>query len=439
MSNQRSRWSVLPVLLAALLLPGCASTVLTAPCESPRISNLNLPFVYLVVAPYAYRGEPRSLAEPPEPGTAATRTLNEVVTLEAVRMGAEATDMNVSLLQDTGRGCKIENVYAALGDPRSRSGRHVISTIVFFWGEVFDDDAGLVVQSHLRVLWKDDDRIRIRADVGSGADRTRVEFVSDVPYQTLSFAPRRLSARPGGGGAPDLRASLAAWAVPSEENADDRRPLPRKFMFRQLKKNKAGDWAEVQDLDASGTVWIPLRGASVASILPEFSFANALASFVRFKTVSDRAAAGEVARRLDEFRGGYDASGKSAWNARPDAAADVLQGALELVRSADDGGSGSIDKARRLLDRARAALPDDAVVLTLAAMAQVPHCCATKEAAQRLGTLFETARRLDSGNRLIATNLVSWYKLARRLPPAVRPEADAAIASKLADLEEALR
>lgn len=438
MSSERPRWLAIIVMFTACLLSGCAATIMTVPCDTPKVSNFNVPFVYLVVLPYAYRDQAHSLAEPTDLGTAATRTLNEVATLEAVRMGAEATDMHVTLLEDTGGGCKIDTVYAALGDPRRRSSHNVYSTIVFFWGEVFDEEQSLVVQSHLRVLWKDNDRIRIRADVGEGAERVHLEFVSEVPYQTLSFAPRHLATSSGAGDVPELRAKLVAWAVPSEDRVEDQRPLPRSFVFLQLKKSKRGDWAEVQDLNGGEAVWIPLRHASAASILPEFSFANALADFVSFQTAPDRDAASGVVRRLDEFRGGYGQSGKSAWNVKPDAAADVLQGALQLA-GGDMGDRRSAAKARQLLDRAQAALPDDAVVLTLSAMARVGDCCTTRDEAQRLGAMFEAARQLDSANRLIATNLTNWYKLAKRLAPGVRPDSDEEIARKLGDLENALR
>lgn len=434
-----ARRSLLALILA--MLQGCASTILTAPCEAPRVSNFGVPDVYLVVMPYAYRDQPRSLVEPPDPGTAATRRLNELASLEAVRMAADATDLHVTLLEDSGRGCRIGDVYAALGNPHRRSGRNVVATTVFFWGEVFDDEKGLVVQSHLRVLWKDDDRIRVRADAGQGGDRADFEFVADVPYETLSFAPRRLPAITGDGGPPDLRTTMAAWAVPSVQHPEDRRPLPTRFMFRQVKRTKTeGAWVEVQDLRGEGaTVWLPLNDASAATLLPEFSFANALAGFIGYQKAMDPDVANGVGRRLDEFRRGYDQVGRTAWNARPDAAADVLQGALELVRGGDLGARGGTAAATRTLDRALAALPDDPVVLTLSAMARVEACCTTREAAQRVGAMFESAQRADPANRRVATNLVTWYRMAMRLPPAVRPEEVEALARKLADLEDALK
>lgn len=438
MPNTCSRWMAMLMLSLAVLLSGCSTTILTAPCDAPKVSNVNLPFVYLIVLPYAYRDQPRSMAPTPDPGTAATQRLNEIAALEAVRMGAEAKDMHVTLLEDSGRGCKIESVYAALGQPRNQADRGVFSTIVFFWGEVFDDAAGLVVQSHLRVQWKDNDRIRVHAYTGEGRDRIRLEFVSEVPYQTLSFAPRLLSTDSGDGGVPDLRSKLVAWAAPSAQKAEDRRSLPRAFAFRQIKKDKTGNWAEIQNLDDKEMAWIPLQEASASSILPEFSFANAVAEFVNHQSVPARDTAERIVHRLDEFRNGYGAGGKNIWNMRPDAAADVLQGALALARLGDIGGPSGAE-VKQLLDRAQAVLPDDPVVLTLSAMARVDDCCSTRENAQQVGAMFEAARQLDSGSRLIATNLINWYKLARNLAPEVRPDSEEAIARKLANLEEALR
>lgn len=415
------------MLLTVLALQGCAATMLTAPCDNPRVSNSSLPHVYVVMLPYVYRGT----GKPVDAYIAAAKTLNSLAGLEAVRMAAETTDVHVTLLEDNGSGCGIEYVFGAFAKPALQ--RKVLSSVVFYWGEIFEDDDRILVQSHVRVLWKSESEKRIHLDVYSGNDSAALRFSGHVPYATISFPPRSLPLNNELGGDAQLKKLFRGKASPRQDA--EWVPIPPRFVI----VGRKDEWIELRSLDTSQTVWVSVisSGNMVRSILPELSFAHALAAYMNHHKVPQVAVAKDVLHWLTVFRQGYTDEG-DPFLRKPSALADVIEGALAMARRDGDTTLHG-RRATELLDQATLLLPDNSAVLNLAAMSNIRQCCTTKEAAVKIQNLLEHARKLHSGDEEIAANLLAWYRLLETKDTRLWPYDVDDIRRRAKALEEILR
>jgi len=418
---------VLVALAVVVCAQGCSTTVLTAECANPKVSNSSVPFVYLVMLPYAYRGK----EEPSVLHQVAAVSLNDVAGLQVVRMGAETTDMHVTLLRDSGKGCDIEEVYKVFTEKHFFE-RELRSTVVFYWGEIFEVDDRMIVQSHIRMLWKNPEESLVNVDVTLPSDRSRLRFTGFVPYATVSFPPRTLPVENEEGSGLRLRMSLEAHSAPTMQA--DKVPLPKRFIISR----REGDWVELRDASTHTTSWIAVtdRGANAKSLLPELSFAHALAAYASFSRVPNNAIASDSIRWLDEFRAGYGTQGASEALRQPNAVADAVEAVLRMNEN-----RGEQDRRRvvELMDRAVGALPTSSAVLNLSAISRIEQCCSTREAASEIQRGLELARQLDAGNEMVAQNLLNWYRLLAEKDASVWPGTKEEIRRRAAELAEALR
>ena len=416
-------------LLMLVLMQGCSTTVLYAPCDRPIVSNSGVPFVYLVMLPYIDRSSRTNTAE-----TAATSTLNVLAGLEAIAMAAQTTNVHVTLLEPAGGDCRISQVYAEFVQPSSVLRRKLLSSVIFFWGEVFTDGADrLVVQSHVRVFWNKarDQTIHARVPAGEGPV---ILYSAAPPYTSVSFPPRVLSiTKHLGAGASSLLGGLVAREAPLE--TAEIRPLPPRFTIA----GKKGPWVNLRSSDrANNDVWVTVEGQQGAAngFLPELSFANAMAGYISYKTAGDADNRRDAKYWLKSFREGYT-DARDPLLRQSAAIADVIEGALELAKFDPDGAATT--NAISLLERAVKALPSSSSVSNLAAIANLRVCCHTSEKAKHIQLLLERARDLDPGNEEIAHNLVNWYEQVEYFDKELAPIDLQRIRRRSAALSRALR
>lgn len=380
-----------------LLLGGCATSVLTAPCDDPKVSNAALPSVYMVVLPYNYGAS----ASPSDEHDQAAQALNEATGLQVLRMASEASDMHVTLLQGNYSECQIENVYQAFSK-KGRLNRKLLSNVVFYWGEVYQSEDKVLIHSHQRVLWKDSDDQLITLYGHQGENAPALKFIGYLPYSTISFPPRLVSL--GADSTLSARSALRAKAAPLDDAED--LPLPSKFQVMK----REGKWVEVRGTSGGRSAWISLQngGSGIVQLLPELSFANAVASYISYGQMPVDDSFKNTRKWLDEFRRGYRDGTDAKSLTRPLAIADAIEGAL-LLRSWRR--SEYREGARVLLDKAATELATNSAVLNLAAVSEIEVCCNSREATTRIHERFQLARRLDAGNEVIARNLLNWYRL----------------------------
>jgi len=337
--------------------------------------------------------------------------------------------MHVTLLRDSGKGCDIESVYKTFTEKHFLQ-RQLMSTVVFYWGDVFELDDRVLVQSHMRTLWKNPSENLVDVEVPLSGGRSRLRFTGSVPYTTVSFPPRSLPVgeRPGGGN--ELRMSLEARSAPNV--AADKVPVPRKFIIQR----REGDWVELLDMASGATVWVGVTdpGANAKSLLPELSFAHALSAYASYGRVASNHSADNAILWLDEFRSAYGVPKGDDALRHPMAVADAVEAVLRRGR-----GDSERRRANELIDKAVSALPTSSTVLNLAAILKIEQCCATKEAAIEIQRRLELARRLDAGNEMIAQNLLNWYRLLEEKDIAVWPDAPDETRRRKEQLAAALR
>lgn len=407
------------------LLGGCATSVLTAPCDRPNVTNMALPTVYMVVVPYSYHA---FAAVPSDRHDTAAQAINETAGLQALRMAAEAADMHVTLLRGSNSECQIEPIYQAFSN--GRLNRKLLSNVVFYWGEVFQSRDNVLVQSHLRVLWKnsDDQFIQFYAHPG---DRTPVlKFTGYLPYSTTSFAPRLLPIGADTGSVLDVRSALRARVAPSDEAAEVM--LPGKFTVMK----REGKWVEIRGASALQSAWISVQEgeSSIDQLLPELSFANAVAAYISFSEMPVEDSFRNTRKWLDEFRRGYGGLTDAKSLIRPLAIADAIEGALLLRR----GRTEHRELARQLLDRAATKLSANSALLNLAAVSEIDACCHSKETTTRIHQRLQLARTLDAGNEIIVRNLLNWYRLLETKSQSIWPDSVTDLKQQARELAEAL-
>ncbi len=414
-------------LIGAALLQGCSTTVLSAPCDDPKVSNSSIPFVYLVMLPYVYRGD----AAPSETYSSTIDSINDAARLQVVRMGVETTDMHVTLLRDEGQKCDIEGVYKAFTAKRFFE-RNLQSTVVFYWGDLFEVRDKILIQSHIRTLWKNPAENLIFVGVRSSFEGQDLKFTGSVPYATVSFPPRTLTVAEQPGAEAGLRFALESRSAP--KSTATATPLPRKFIIHR----RDGDWVELRDAFSATSVWVAVNdsASNVKSILPELSFAHALSAYASYSRFPDEHIADNAIRWIAEFRSAYDLSRPDDDLRQPLAVADVVEAVLLRAQ-----GHGDTERRRAdaLMDKAVVSLPTNSAVLNLAAILKIEQCCGTRDAAIEIQRRLETARQLDAGNEMIAHNLLNWYRLLEDKEDSVWPESKAETRRRAAQLAEALR
>lgn len=424
----RNSLALLVTCLLALL-SGCATSVLTAPCSKPNISNMAAPTVYMVVVPYSYRG---FAAMPSELHEMAATSVSESAGLQALRMASVTKDMHVTLLRGNSAECQIEPIYQAFSS-EGRLNRKLLSNVVFYWGEVYQTNDKVQVQSHLRVLWKNSGDQYVQFSAEPGDRGAPLRFTGYLPYSTTTFAPRALALEGETRSVLTLRNALRARAAPRDDAEEV--GLPSRFMVMK----RDGKWVEVRGATALQSAWVSVDegGSGIDQVLPELSFANAVASYISYGELPTDETFHRTRQWLGEFRRSYGEAASGALQDRPIAIADAIEGALLLRRGSHRGHR---DEGRMLLDRAATRLGTNSAVLNLAAISEIETCCDDRTVATRIHQRLLLARRLDAGNEIIARNLLSWYRLLETKRPHQWPEGlvSADLRQQTRELAEAL-
>ncbi|MCU7374894.1 hypothetical protein PEC18_29620 [Paucibacter sp. O1-1] len=399
-------------ILCVVMLSGCATSVLTAPCQSPNVSSSALPVVYMVVVPYVGNSE----TELSQAHEKAAQTVTESAGLQALRMASDTTDMHVTLLYQDDARCEIEQIYQKFTEEKGRLNRKLLSTVVFFWGEVYEIQGSLQIQSHLRILWKDNDDQFVNVYVQQPENAPPLKFAGYLPYSTISFPPRQLLVNDGAGLTRDPRLKFVARSARRDDAEEV--PLPSRFSIVE----RSGKWVEIQGRDDKRSAWISVQdgGAGIMQLLPELSFANAVASYISYGKNYDEDAFKNTRKWLDEFKSGAQENVDSRELIRPSAVAEAIEGALYLRAIAPR--TGYRDRARLLLDKAATSLSTNSAVLNLAAVSEMDVCCSNQRISTRIHRRMQLAYELDAGNKTIARNLLNWYRLLETKPREVWPE-----------------
>lgn len=422
----------LACLAVAALLQGCGATLLRTACDNPRVSNFGAPSSYIVMLPYRYGGNSATNRE-------SAAQLNQIARLQALQSAVDAPATQVTLVEGdpdkpADPACGIENVYDRVVE--NRSGlfwRRLFHSAIFVWGEIFDRDDGILVQSHLRVFWNGAASRELEVLVDVPRQARPLRFLGSLPSDTISFPARKIGRQEQA----QLAQAIASGLQLRREPRLDAEvvPLPAKFSAVAWRR----PWLQLQDRELR-SFWMLIddTGLQAGPVLPETVFARAMASYLNFRIDGDRTSREQAVAALARFRASV---------ARPDdplmrvplAMTAVIEGTLGLGGSAgaaatpdrdlaqqaaartDDGSDpGARAQMQAVLAEAARRLPGNAEVLNLAAIARIPGCCSGADAPQRIQEIqrmLERAWALEQGNTRIGRNMVQWYRFLGTLPP----------------------
>jgi hypothetical protein len=439
----------LACLAVAALLQGCGATLLRTACDNPRVSNFGAPSSYIVMLPYRYGGSSAVNRE-------SAAQLNQITRLHALQSAVDAPATQVTLVegdpdQPADPACGIENVYDRVVE--NRSGlfwRRLFHSAIFVWGEIFDRDDGILVQSHLRVFWNGaaSRELEVLVDVPQQARPLR--FSGSLPSDTISFPARKIGRQEQA----QLAQAIASGLHLRREPRLDAEvvPLPAKFSAVAWRR----PWLQLQDRELR-SVWMLIddTGLQAGPVLPETVFARAMASYLNFRVDGDRTSREQAVAALARFRASV---------ARPDdplmrvplAMTAVIEGTLGLggsaaaaatsdrdllpTQTADDPAAGRAQMQAALAEAARR-LPGNGEVLNLAAIARIPGCCGGADAPQRIQEIqrmLERAWALEQGNARIGRNMLQWYRFLATLPPERLPFDRATLAARTQQARDAV-
>ncbi len=393
------------LLTVAALLQGCGAVMLRTPCENPRISNLSAPSSYVVMLPYRYGGNSDVNRE-------SALQLNRIATLQALQGAVETDETQITLLEGepSNPKCGIETVYDRIVE--SRSGlfwRRPFHSAVFVWGEIFDRDDGLIVQSHMRVLWNGSADREFEVSVDLPAPARPLRFGGSLPAGTISFPAKKFTRADQERLASLITAELQVRVAPRLDAAPVE--LPAQFMVMDWRR----PWLKLLGPDLR-SVWLLIdeRGLEAGSALPETLLARAMANYLNFRVNGDAESRRQALDSLSRFRAALVRTGDPLTKV-PLAVADVIEGTLGLPTprhpSTQENPTVPVQSQSALANAARA-LPSNGEVLNLAAISRIPGCCDDIDAAARIleiQNLLERAEALELGNLKIAQNLVNWY------------------------------
>jgi len=418
----------LACLAAAALLAGCGATMLRTACDNPRISNFGAPSSYIVMLPYRYGGSSTTNRE-------SAAQLNQIARLQALQGAVDAPATQVTLVEGnpdrpTDPACGIENVYDRVLE--NRSGlfwRRLFHSAIFVWGEIFDRDDGILVQSHLRVFWNGaaSRDLEVLVDVPSLARPLR--FAGSLPSDTISFPARKISRQEQA----QLAQAIASGLQLRREPRLDAEPaqLPAKFSAVAWKR----PWLQLQDREMR-SVWMLIdeAGLRAGPVLPETLFARAMASYLNFRVDGDRASREQAVAALATFRAAL-AHPDDPLLRVPLAMTAVIEGTLGLASDTSTAATPDHDvlqlpaqgvdgeparQVQAALAEAALRLPGNGKVLNLAAIARIPGCCGGSDASERIQEIqrmLDRAWALEQGDAKISSNLVQWYRFLATLPP----------------------
>jgi hypothetical protein len=407
------RFVSLPVIAA--LLQGCGATMLITTCDSPRISNFGVPSSYIVMLPYRYGGHSDRNRD-------SALQINQITRLQALQGAVEMPATQITFVEGDAQlpddpKCGIENVYDRVVE--NRSGlfwRRPYHSAVFLWGEIYDDDDGIIVQSHMRVFWNGSSDREIEVSVDSPALVRPLRFGGDLPSDTISFPAQKFTLAAQERLATSITASLEVRSAPSLDAGTVK--LPKKFSAVSWKR----PWLKLQGRDLS-TAWLLIdeSGLKAGPVLPETLFAKAMASYLNFRVKRDDSSYQYAVESLTNFRTALG-PGDDPLLRVPLAVADVIEGTLGLPTkqypssvsvNADQIAMPMISAQSKIaLAEAARRLPSNGEVLNLAAISRIPGCCEGSDAGARIleiQRILERAEVLEQGNPKVARNLLNWY------------------------------
>ncbi len=415
------------LLGVAALLQGCGATLLRTACDNPRISNFGAPSSYIVMLPYRYGGSSPANRE-------SAAQLNQITRLQALQGAVDAPATQVTLVEGdpdkpADPACGIENVYDRVVE--NRAGlfwRRLFHSAVFVWGEIFDRDDGILVQSHLRVFWNGAASRDLEVLVDVPGQARPLRFAGSLPSDTISFPARKIGRQEQ----QQLAQAIASGLQLRREPRLDAEPVPLPAKFSAVAWRRP--WLELQDRELR-SFWMLIddAGLHTGPVLPETVFARAMASYLNHRVDGDRSSREQAVAALARFRAALPRPDDPLLRV-PLAMTAVIEGTLGLgsgaaaatpdrdllpAQAADDPAAGRAQMQAALAEAARR-LPGNGEVLNLAAIARIPGCCDGADAPQHIQDIqrmLERAWALEQGNTKIGRNMLQWYRFLATLPP----------------------
>ena len=427
-------------LLASILLPGCAS-VIKVPCNEPEISNWSAPSVYVVKLPFVIDA---SLAELTE-----AERVDPLLQLQAVSIASNLGQSHLTLLDAPPDGsCDITSVYDKVTASKSGAfGRRLFRSAIFVWGDIYETDGSLYIQTYMRVFWNGQEgTARITYQLSDW--EAPLQFAGRFPSSTIIFPPRLLT-RDALKKLADGAAELKPRAIPDRDGPEV--AMPKSFVVAGSNRG----WIFL--LSRSGQdAWLSKDVIAEQSIglVPEFEFVRAVAAYLQYAVDGSERSARISEESLERFERQYPDARQPALKL-PLAVGDVIrgtfkQGRRKAAKAQNAGGALTLASACPSVQRVAAAVAlenfeakdadaapvdfeqaiertaDDSDVLTLSALGKIPSLCTGPDPRRDVDTItraFEDARLIDAANPTAATNLLNWYRLLARLDAAWLPSA----------------
>jgi hypothetical protein len=398
------RLTYLVLASAAALLQGCANNAIRTGCDNPRVSNFGSPTSYVVMLPYRYGGKDAARED-------SAQQINRITQLQALQGSLDMPTTQITFVEgDAAKDtrCRIEYAYDRVIENRSSLlWRRPYHSAIFLWGEIYDRDDGVIVQSHMRIFWNGsaDRELEVRVPVPNSSQS--LLFTGDMPSDTISFPPQTFSASQMAQLSDIAKASLQVREEPRLDAKPT--PLPRRFAVMSWKR----PWLELVGRDLR-KAWVlvdddGLRNNNTA--LPETTFMHAMASYLNFRVDSQDSSRRQAINALDKYRSAI-ATSNSPLRRESLALSKVMEGTMAMT-------SNAADPSHAVLADASRELPTNGNVLNLVAMTAIPACCNNVDSPARITqiqTMLEQASMLEPGDDKIGRNLINWYRLLGTLP-----------------------
>ena len=397
------RLTYLVLASAAALLQGCANNAIRTGCGNPRISNFGAPTSYVVMLPYRYGGK-----DDAREGSA--QQINRITQLQALQGSLDMPSTQITFVEgDAAKDtrCRIEYAYDRVIENRSNLlWRRPYHSAIFMWGEVYDRDDGVLVQSHMRIFWNgsEDRDLEVRVPVPNSSQS--LLFTGEMPSDTISFPPQTFSASQMAQLSDIARASLQVREEPRLDAKPT--PLPRRFTILRWQR----PWLELVGRDLR-TAWVLVdeEGLRNNAALPETTFLHAMASYLNFRVDGQASSRRQAINALDKYRNAI-ATNNSPLRRESLALSKVMEGTMTMSSNAADASNVALADASR-------ELPTNGNVLNLVAMTAIPACCNNVDTPARITqiqSMFEQASMLEPGDDKIGRNLINWYRYLGSLP-----------------------
>jgi hypothetical protein len=430
------------LVLATALAPTTASAGAQLPCNDPAVFQGAA--VNTFVLPYRFDG-----VNPSSDLERATRQVSALVHLEVLfsilKYGAVG---GTDLVAIPGYPCDVDKVISRVSQ-RSGSGTlHSGQALVVVWGRIFERGDQLYLQSYVRFLRQGEAgpvQESISVNLIDG-DRP-LDLTGTLPAQATAFPPRRISKSDLNDIDRKFRSSMVVRKEPRNDAPGRSIDFDPWKVFPYYVTRSSGDWIYIKSMSGGPEGWVRARdqddgpgSVSLSRLMPELSYVDAVAGFMRLRANESREFRGTPAQvaawtsAMETRFARYERSEDRIDASSAIGLADAIRGFVLWTGPQPDRAA-----AARLFSESKSLMPDYGAARNLAAVTSpfrggVPSL--DGPGAARLSKELLGALALAPKDGVVLDNLARLYQAFRDRPVISPFDADE-LASRVAAVKVA--